>query len=62
MMNQNEINIWERRARQREFELQAVLKAVLYHFGPEGANKVTTTVLKMREGNKNAQGKEAKEV
>lgn len=29
-------------------ERDNILKAVLYHFGPEGANKVCTSVLDMR--------------
>jgi len=33
------------RAEKAEAELRATLKAVLHHFGPEGANKVTTTAL-----------------
>lgn len=37
---------WHQQAIKLEAELHdATLKAVLHHFGPEGANKVTTTAL-----------------
>lgn len=36
---------WHQRAIKLEADLHATLKAVLYHFGPEGAHKVTTSAL-----------------
>lgn len=41
---------WHHRAHKAEADLHATLKAVLYHFGPEGAHKVTTSALAERTG------------
>lgn len=39
---------WHQRASKLEADLHATLKAVLYHFGPEGALKVSTSALASR--------------
>ncbi len=50
-----EIGAWRERAEKAEARIDLLqaernltLKAVLFHFGPEGANKVTNSVLEAR--------------
>lgn len=45
---ENRIIDAEFKATAAEFDLAATLKAVLFFFGPEGANKVTTSALEAR--------------